>query len=250
MTQEEIDDIFLVGKFMGVENLFPFKLKLGEIVGVYITDKEPTISYASLNDLKGVYISDDSSIHYEKDIKWYAPHDDWNELMKVCKKIINMYFDRRTDIYKGLDTCDIDATYKAVVEFIKFWNDDTQVKTVWNSSPEHAVKIMKVTDTKELSADKRNRVSGGTYITFISNDAISKGAYVDIVVENKTHHFEVADVKIIGKYLSVDAREVGYWARKIEKKDNFDLRTLLGLEIVIVTDDKEKKQIYTESCWC
>lgn len=55
----------------------------------------------------------------------------WDTLMPVCKKIIDMYFDRREDIFDGLKHCDIEATYKAVVKFLEFWYDDTQLKYIW-----------------------------------------------------------------------------------------------------------------------
>jgi hypothetical protein len=239
MTQEQINNILLVGKFMGVENLFTYQGKKDiEPLGVYMAeDEEGRIDYVDVG------------------INWYSPDKDWNTLMDVCKKIIGMYFDKRQDIFTGLQTCDIDATFKACVEFIKFWYDDTQEKLTWNNqvtpiAPATTIEIMKVIDAKNIDGNPRAKVRGGTYITFLSKDTIDKGTYVDIVVENKTHHFEVSSVEIKGDYLSIDAREVGYWARKIEKKDNFDLRTLLGIDVTVVTDEKEKQQIYTESCWC
>ncbi len=115
MTNQEIEDLLMVGKFMEVKDLFPYQLKKEECIGVYIGEDE----YGSID-------------YVDVGIKWYAPDRDWNELMKVCKKIIGMYFDRREDIFSGLHLCDIDATYKACVEFIKFWNDDTEVKLTWN----------------------------------------------------------------------------------------------------------------------
>jgi len=117
MTKEEIDDLLMVGKFMEVENLFLYQYKTEDydFVGVYIGDDE------------------DGSIDYvDVGIVWYSPDSDWNELMKVCKKIIGMYKDRREDIFSGLMECDIDKTYKACVEFIKFWNDPLQKKLTWN----------------------------------------------------------------------------------------------------------------------
>ena len=115
MTKEEIDDLLMVGAFMGEKNLFIYQLKNEECIGVYIADDE------------------DGSIDYvDVGIVWYSPHGDWNTLIRVCKKIINMYYDKREEIFTGLNNCDINATYKACVEFIKFWNDDSQVKMVLN----------------------------------------------------------------------------------------------------------------------
>lgn len=123
MTSEEIDDLLMVGKFMEMKNLFPYERKKGEFLGVYIAEDES--GYIDYTDVG---------------INFYSPNGDWNDLMKVCKKIIEMYFDKREDIFSGLHNCDIDATYKACVEFIKFWNDDTQPKMTWNNQKNHTSK--------------------------------------------------------------------------------------------------------------
>ena len=115
MTKEEIDNVLMVGEFMDEKNLFTYYHGL-ECIGVYIAEDE------------------DGSIDYvDVGIVWYSPHGDWNTLMNVCKKIIEMYFDKREDIFAGLNKCDIKATYKACVEFIKFWNDDSQPKLTWTN---------------------------------------------------------------------------------------------------------------------
>ena len=117
MTEQQIQNLLMVGKFMDIENLFPYQSK---------NDKEPW----------GVYIAEDETgcIDYvDVGINFYNPHSDWNTLMRVCKKIIDIYKDNRQEIFLGLQKCDIDRTYNGCVEFIKFWNDDTQEKTVWNT---------------------------------------------------------------------------------------------------------------------
>ncbi len=98
---------------MEVKNLFPYEHK-GELIGIYIGEDEG------------------GGLDYVEGINWYSPDTDWNTLMKVCKKIIEMYFAERERIFSGLHACDIKATYNGCVEFIKFWNDDTQKKLTWN----------------------------------------------------------------------------------------------------------------------
>jgi hypothetical protein len=39
-----------------------------------------------------------------------------------------MYYDKREHIFEGLQSCDKKATFKACVDFIKFWNDESQEK--------------------------------------------------------------------------------------------------------------------------
>jgi len=64
-------------------------------------------------------------------------HTSWDWLMPVCKKIIEMYFDKREDIFSGLTNVDIEITWRAVVDFIDFWNDDTKEKIIWSNCPVH-----------------------------------------------------------------------------------------------------------------
>ena len=124
MTEQEAQDILLIGKFMGIKNLFPYQPNGFRIIGIYIgEDEDGTINY----EYVGVLIEDLHDI-VDSGINWYAPHMDWNTLMDVCKKIIEMYFDNRTDIFEGLNKCDKTLTFKACLKFIKFWNDDTQEK--------------------------------------------------------------------------------------------------------------------------
>ena len=116
MDAARIEDILLIGNFMKL-NVFPFQLQ---------KDPKPWT----------VYIADDEYGHFDwEGINYYNPDTDWNHLMPVCKRINGLYFDNRQNIYAGLQNMDIEATFRAVVEFIKFWNDDSQPKRVWNESP-------------------------------------------------------------------------------------------------------------------
>lgn len=107
-----------------------------------------------------------------------------------------------------------------------------------------------VSDAKILSGDRRAGVSSGTYITLITEENVTKGQMLEIFLDKERHNFEVTDISITEGKLSIDAREVGYWARKIDRKKDFDLRSLLGVEVTVVTDAEKLKQINTESCWC
>lgn len=74
---------------------------------------------------------------YIRDLKY---HSDWNQLMPVCKKIIDSYHSNREGIFRGLHLCDIDKTYDAVIDFIDWWNDPSEEKLTWNDSPDWVVK--------------------------------------------------------------------------------------------------------------
>ena len=60
-------------------------------------------------------------------------HSSWEWLMPVVKKIVHMYADKREKIFEGLCDCDIQKTFEAVVEFIKFWNNPDEPKYKWDN---------------------------------------------------------------------------------------------------------------------
>jgi len=107
-----------------------------------------------------------------------------------------------------------------------------------------------ITTAAIRTSDKRARVTGGTCITFLSSKNLTIGDYVNIVLNEGTHHFKVENIEISGKDLLIDAIEAGYWAHKFDNTESFDLRTLIGLDVTLVTDKEEKSRINEESCWC
>jgi len=110
--------------------------------------------------------------------------------------------------------------------------------------------IMVIRDAKIVSGDKRSRTVSGFYIGFLSNDPISKGTYLSMNYNGKSHHFKVSDVEILGENLLVSAREVGYYKNKFDQDSNFDLRSIIGSHIVLVSDANVIKQINEQSSWC
>lgn len=141
MEKELIDKIMLIGEYMNIKYLFPLQF-VGEEepYGVYITSEE----------------DGDYDVFGNEGYNYYSPESDWNHLMMVCKKIIDSYFDDRQDIYRGLNNADIEETFEAVVEFIKFWNDDTKKKCVWVDSgqPDWSIKHCKKHNNKIKSLNK------------------------------------------------------------------------------------------------
>jgi len=106
----------------------------------------------------------------------------------------------------------------------------------------------KVIDAVIVSSGRK--VKKGTYITFETNVNITIGKYIDVIFDNKTHHFETKDISIKGENLIVDACEVGYYATKFDNMKDFDLRNLIGSEVSLVTDDEKIKKINEQSGWC
>lgn len=107
---------------------------------------------------------------------------------------------------------------------------------------------MKVLTAELIESNKRERISGGVYVEFESSENIKKGCYVKVKVDGINYSFEVNGIKVNGEKLKISAKEVGYWAHTLEQK-GIDLRTIIGCEVSIVTDETESKKIYERSCW-
>jgi hypothetical protein len=110
--------------------------------------------------------------------------------------------------------------------------------------------LMTITNAQLVSNDKRLRISGGVYIDYISNENVIKGSNIYLNYENTTHYFEVKDISINGENLEVKAIEVGYWAKKFDRKSDFDLRKLLGLQLFKIENTETISKIREMSCWC
>lgn len=110
--------------------------------------------------------------------------------------------------------------------------------------------IMNITNAQLVSTDRRARISGGVYIEYISKDNVIKGSYVELVYENTKHYFEVTDISINGENLEVKAKEVGYWATKFDNKSDFDLRNIIGLNLLKIDNSETISKIIEMSCWC
>lgn len=109
--------------------------------------------------------------------------------------------------------------------------------------------IMKVNSVELIESNKRERVQGGVYIEFDSIDNVIKDDYFQISLDKYPYYFQAISIKVVGENLRISAREVGYWASKISEK-GIDLRKVIGLEVISITDIDKKREIYKQSCWC
>jgi hypothetical protein len=182
-----------------------------------------------------------------------------------------------------LEKEDLDAIHDVVLDALDIEPTPEQINELWNKLPEDikgvaiqwgssdtvfrdnvhewltendfkfkdkVITIGKVTNAEILSSDRRARVSGGLYITFQTQTNVIKDSIVNIVFNGKWTAFKVTDVKIDGENLSIMANEYGYWASKLDRKPDLDLRDLIGLEISMVSDEEKIKQLHTQACWC
>lgn len=107
----------------------------------------------------------------------------------------------------------------------------------------------KILSVELVDTDRRQRISGGVYIEFETFDNVKKNDYFRVIVDGHVYDFEASNIKVEGEKLRVTAKEVGYWAHKLDEK-GVDLRSVIGCDVVLVTDTKEKSKIYERSCWC
>lgn len=121
---------------------------------------------------------------------------------------------------------------------------------VFNELINSMIKMNKVTSAEIVQHNKRARVTGGLYITFNSKENVKHGDYINLLYTGHNRPFKVVGVKVVGDLLEVSAKEVGYWAHKLDQIPDLDLRSLIGLEVLPITDTDEIKEINEQSCWC
>ena len=86
-------------------------------------------------------------------------------------------------------------------------------------------------------------------ISFNTNEVIKLDEYVLLSLDDKLHSFKIHAININDTSFDIEAHEVGYY-NLFHNMDNFDLRTLVSLDITLVEDEEVKKKIYKESCYC
>lgn len=109
--------------------------------------------------------------------------------------------------------------------------------------------IGEISDVQIISNDKRKKDIGGNYITFFTSMNISIDTYVSIIINDEIHYFRTTDISISGVNLLVDAVEIGYWGTKIDRIKDFDIRSLIGISVALLSDPAKIKIINQESCY-
>ena len=115
---------------------------------------------------------------------------------------------------------------------------------------------MKVTHSEisKGSPSKRTRrnvgLKGGV-ITFESTAPIFDKTVVEINVDSERKFYQVEEISTIDSItVECAAVEYGYWGSKLSRRKGFDVRTLLGLHVAIVTDEKQLNHLKEASCYC
>lgn len=110
--------------------------------------------------------------------------------------------------------------------------------------------IGNTTNAEIISANKRAKLSGGLYVTFVTSENVTKGTLFEVNVDDKWHTFEATDISIQGKDLLVKGKEYGYWANKLDRDKDLDLRNLVDRDVALITDVERISKLHEEACWC
>lgn len=118
------------------------------------------------------------------------------------------------------------------------------------------IKVLgKVVDAKLLVAtmDRRTRrMSGldGLVIEFETNETITTSSVIYLRYDGKFKPFNVREVEIVGENLRGTCEEVGYYAHKLGRNTDLDLRSIIGCEVELVENPEYLKNIRESSLWC
>jgi hypothetical protein len=112
------------------------------------------------------------------------------------------------------------------------------------------MKVLYAEISKGTQNRRTRRTTGlvGCVITFESNTHMDTGSVVGITVDGKQHCFKVEEISTTeDNLLEFCAVEYGYWEYKINRKVDFDLRQLIGLDIELITDKEKLMQLDNSS---
>jgi hypothetical protein len=94
------------------------------------------------------------------------------------------------------------------------------------------------------------KLSKGLAIEFRTLEKINADTYVQIEYEGVKKVFKVSEVEVSGGLLIGRAKESGYWAKKLSKNSELDIRSLIDLGVEKVVDEDEIKSIKESSQYC
>ena len=97
---------------------------------------------------------------------------------------------------------------------------------------------------------KVERNKDGLFIKTVSVDDLKYGDFLEIKVGGESYPFKITNIFTFGEELDVTAKEVGYFARQLGKKENLDIRTLINSEVSVVTNMQRINEIKEQSSWC
>jgi ABC-type uncharacterized transport system substrate-binding protein len=103
----------------------------------------------------------------------------------------------------------------------------------------------------KISINSKN----GSNIKFETNDNVTISNLFKLTHPYKEyqhpHYFQCTNIEVgSDNQLVIEAKEVGYWARKFDRITDLDIRTVIGLEVTKIIDPEQIKKVNEASCWC
>ena len=115
---------------------------------------------------------------------------------------------------------------------------------------------MKVLNSEIVKGSRNRRTQrieglNGGVITFQSSQQIFKDSIVSLEFNGKNRYYCVAEISTINSELvEVCAVEYGYWANYLTRNKGFDVRSILDLDVSLVTDESIIKQVTNSNSFC
>ena len=99
------------------------------------------------------------------------------------------------------------------------------------------------------SGEKRG--GSGCLIEFRSDEIIMLGNLFKMMYQEKDHYFKTIEVEAdLGSGVKVVAKETGYYHRLFDNDKKFDIRSIIGKEVEIVTDSAEISKVEKDASLC
>lgn len=110
--------------------------------------------------------------------------------------------------------------------------------------------VGQTTNAEFISSDKRARITGGLYITFLTSENVTQGDLFEVNVDDRWYTFKATDITIQGKDLLVKGREYGYYDIMTKHIKELDLRYVIDHDVALITDEKRINDLYKQACFC
>lgn len=89
----------------------------------------------------------------------------------------------------------------------------------------------------------------GSKISFHTDEQVWPSQFVKFTYRDKEYFYKISNVKITGHLLEVEAFECGYY-NKISVSKKIDIRSIIHLDVELITDKEEISKVISETLLC
>jgi hypothetical protein len=89
----------------------------------------------------------------------------------------------------------------------------------------------------------------GLVLEFKTDFLVQKNNIITFTFDNHYQYFRIAEIEIDGTEFLCKCVEYGYWVKQLKKKENLDIRKLIGISINLIEDKNLLKKLREESLW-